>query len=204
MKIEHNGTVYKADDKKDMMRVLRQARLTYSKIGGLIGCSRAYVGHVLNRDFNIYGNLDFPELGNPSTFESKTDEQIARNFNIPVYRVSHARKRLNLKMNNIIKLHRRRRDLVKFLFGMQYNPGQNFDGWLERIIQPFNRRQIEIMVEFYIEGATESTHENINSDTARVYRSVTRKRLKEEVSQLDRDNLVKVGVLKNGRNSKSN
>lgn len=204
MEITYNQKTYKADNKKELIRILREERLPYSTIAGLVGCSRSYVGHVLNHHFGIYGELDFPELRNKATFENKTDEQVSRELNIPLFRVIRARKKFDIRRHSIIRLHRRRRELVKFLFGNRYNPGKKFEQWLEKIIKSLTDRQEEIIREFYLEGTSESTHKKINSDSDRVYRSLIRKELKKVVSDFDKHDLIEKGVLKNGSHSQSN
>lgn len=187
-KAEYKDKIFTGETEKELFFKLRKERLSLRKIGQLSGKAGSWVGLILG---NV-GKLEFPELDDPTTFLD-SDEMIAYNLNLPVSRVSAARRRLGLKSKFKTNVDQRRREFSKFLFG--YEPGPNFVDWLKEQIQNLSEGKGRVLEDFYILGQSQSLADNVNGDSDRVYRHLARKELKKWVQQFNIKELIEERVI---------
>lgn len=197
-KIEYKGKVYEGENRKQLIEKLREARLSQQTIGDLFDLSRERISQILGRD----GRIDYPELDDPKTFV-RSDESIAISLDVPVSRVSAARRSLNIKAHYKVNTKRRKRRLVQTLFGNGYLPGPAFDDYLLTMLADMPDKKKNAIIEFYLGGDEQSSTVNLNSDSQRVYRSLARKALKEKTDYYSISGLLQGKVIKHGkRNTK--
>lgn len=181
-------------DRQQIINLRLQNRYGPKKISDELGISRARVYFVLNEE-NITPNPDFPELLDPETF-TKSDEIIAQELNLSVNKVAQARKSLNIKSPPKVSLGRRRRSLVRSLFGKEYLPGPNFITFIQEQIEKLSSEHRKVLIQdFYINGKTHSLADNVNSDSDRVYRVVIKDELKGIVGDFEIEDLISQNII---------
>jgi predicted XRE-type DNA-binding protein len=188
IQIEYRDKTYTGETKADVIQLLRKERLNQAQIGKLVGLSRERVSQILGRP----GRLSFPELDNVITF-LESDEMIAFNLNLPLSRVSAARRRLGLRTSNKVDVARRRRTLAQFLF--KKLPGPNFVDFLKEQLAELDKGKSRVIEEFYVLGISQSLADNVNGDSDRVYRYLARQDLKEIVGRYSLDELIEGEVI---------
>jgi hypothetical protein len=198
MQIKFKDKIYEGERDQIIKNLRVEERLSYRRIADLIGLSYTYVGRILKKAG--LNEIDFPELRDPLLFEDKSDFQIASDLNIPVSRVTSARKNLGLKKKGVVKVKNRQRSLAKFLFGQSYAPGPQFDNFIKTYLEALSPKKAELVDLFYLQGKMEASADHINSDTNRIWRSRARKDLKDLLRDKNAKELVQLGVL-NDRNS---
>lgn len=180
-------------DKAEIIKLRTEERLRPNTIRKRLGISRARVYFVLAEE-NV-PEPTFPELEDPQTFE-ESDEVLALRFDLSPNQIATARKRLNIKSSPKVSLGRRRRSLVKSLFGENYLPGPNFISFIREQIGRLSSDHRKDLIEgFYLNGTTHSLADNVNNDSDRVYRVLIKKELKEIVSQYNVGGLVNQNIL---------
>lgn len=188
MEVTYNGKTYEGATERELIKALRNDRLTFREIGKIMSISRQRVSQILGPQ----GHLQFPELQDPKIYVD-SDEVISMKLGIPVSRVSSARRQQGLKANPKIDVNRRRRRLAKYLFG--YLPGPNFVPFLDNQLNGLSEGRAKVLKDFYILGLSQSLSDEINMDSNRVYRHYARKSLKELVTNYSSDQLKNEGVI---------
>jgi len=175
----------------DVQKVLDLYHRGYSQsdIAREVGVTKSYISLVLRRA-GIRGRRkkSFPEFPH-----SITDEELVLR-GVPRGSAVSIRKSLGLKRKYAIDRFQRRRNLAKFLFGAEAEPGPKFLAFLEEFIPSLSPRQAEIMDRFYVKGL--QSKPGVTAEL--VYRSRARKALKERISSLDR-NWEEEGVVTYGQ-----
>ncbi len=188
IEIEYRNRIYQGETKADVIQLLRKERLNQAHIGKLVGLSRERVSQILGRP----GRLSFPELYDNRTFQD-SDEMIAFNLNLPLSRISAARRRLGLRTTNKVDVARRRRTLSLYLF--KKLPGPNFVDFLKEQLAELDKGKARVIEEFYVQGVSQSLADNVNDDSDRVYRYLARQDLKEVVGRYSQDELIEGGII---------
>lgn len=187
IQIEYKGKIYQGE-KIEVIKALRKERLNQAQIGKLVDLSRERVSQILGRP----GRLEFPELEEPRTFQ-QSDEMIAYDLNLPLSRVSAARRRLGLRSTNKVDMARRRRTLSLYLF--KRLPGPNFIDFIREQLAELDKGKARVIEEFYIQGVSQSLADNVNGDSDRVYRYLARQDLTQVVGRYSLDELIEGGVI---------
>ena len=179
--------------KQEIYNLRVNKHLTYREIAEKVGVSYQTVGIVLNRDYGLFGDREYPELENESTFINNPDSLTAIFLGASEAKVTKARIKLGISRYYIVDVLDRRTKLAQDLFDLY--PGRNFSRWIINLcLKEFTLKQAALIVDFYITGKIISLAKN-NKDSDRVYRSWTRQKLREIVKEVDVTGLLKKEVL---------
>lgn len=180
------------ETRQEIIRLRNEEKMTYRAIAKKVDFSFQYVAMILN-DEGYYGELDYPELRNPATFD-ELDILVALRLGISKAKVINARVNLGIPKIKAVDIPKRRNHLAERLFGCQ--AGKKFADWvLQLTMDNLTIIQAALIVDFYVTGKTESLASNSNTDSDRVYRSVTVRNLKKLVENVSVDGLLEKGVL---------
>ena len=176
------------DIREQEMVNLRNQRRTLQEIADTMGISRARVSQVLKR-FGMTGRLKYDELNDPTTFD-KPDEIVANELRVPLSRVQASRRKLKIYRWKGASLDERRAWFADSLFGAK--PGLHFvDGMTEYIELYMPKEQAILLIDWYLKGRT------FDTDYRRSFRAYAKKRLKERISRMDRQEFIDRGVIVN-------
>lgn len=188
IEVKYKDKIYQGEIRDVMVALRENERLSFSRIGELVGTSRQMTAYFL-RD---YGEPKFPELYEPGTF-NEPDEVVAMRLNVSTSRVAFARRRLGIKSPTKVNLDLRRNKLSQYLFGKDAGP--QFVDFMEKQLELIPEGRCSVLKDFYLLGLSSSPADRLNKDTARTYRIIAKKQLKKLTDKLDIEQLVKTGVL---------
>jgi hypothetical protein len=169
---------------------LRKRNLTYREIAEITGISRTTVGTILN-DNDQFGRL--PKQTPINLDFTKTTEELSLETGISEVKIAELRE-LELS-KEMVRIHNRRKGLVRYLFGEGFEPGPNFVDWVKPLVFCLTPKRSQLLELFYVLGNGISLSDNINSDTDRVYRQDAKKHLKVFVEPFKVEDLIEGEIL---------
>lgn len=175
------GTVF------ELTLILRDKyKLTQQQIADILGVTKSCISYHLVR-LGRHGRLknNNYEFLTQQLFESKTDEELSVDYDLPMLTIARIRRLRNVGRQQTISLKRRRSILAIKLFGT--NPGPNFKSFIENL--PFESElQKRNFVDFYLLGKKDTS-------SNRAYRSKITDILANKLASMPKKELVARGII---------
>lgn len=179
MIFKYKGKEFEGTRNEIICQLRVKEKLKQREIAELMGITKSAISLVLIPR-GLGGHLKYPELENKDLFLAMSNEEIADKYNIPLYLVVAARRKLGIKTVTI-NVGTRRKELAEFLFGIGYEPGPMFTDTIIAIAGTLlTKKRAELITTFLKGRLDQAAYE-------RVYRSDARKQLKTWISTWGRD-----------------